>query len=278
MLTFFTEPKWMELAGFRYLIAGEEIAPTTGRLHWQAYIELHNPMRMNALKKLLMDNTVNIQERRGTREQARAYCMKDGNYQEFGVWIKGQGARTDLDPVVQALKDGKKLSEVMMEYPLIYCRYRNGLKDIAAHVLKEKAAEWRDVKVVVLSGPTGCGKTRMALNYGGNERVCKIKAKRNQWWCKYDQEKTICLDEYDNQWDIDDLLDILDGHECQLNVKGSHTFAMWTTVYITTNKPWTKWHTRADPEHKNALKRRITKWINLFDDKELPEWDKEVQG
>ena len=122
----------------RYAIYGEEICPKTNKIHWQSYIELTKPMRMTAIKKAYDDNTIHLEKRKGTREEARDYCKKDNKYEEHGKWIKGQGHRSDLDSVVNKLVEGEKLSDVMMEHPMTYCKYRKGLQDISANVIKKK--------------------------------------------------------------------------------------------------------------------------------------------
>ena len=153
----------------RYFIAGEEICPKTGKLHWQSYVEFYKPQRLKGTKTIFNDTTVHIEKRQGTRDEARDYCKKDNKFTEYGTWIKGQGHRTDLETVTQELVDGKKkLSEIMLEQPKIYCQYRNGLKDIAANVTKKNTKSFRELEVVLLSGPTGCGKTR---HFNGRSHV-----------------------------------------------------------------------------------------------------------
>lgn len=248
------------------MICGEEICPNTGKLHWQTYMEFNTPVRIAAIKKMFNDNTIHVEKRMGTRDQAKEYCMKDNKYAEYGKWIKGQGHRTDLETVAEDLISGRPLKEIMMENPTVYCRYRNGLKDIAAEATKVLAAEWREVEVILLSGPTGCGKTREAMK----EATYKIQGSQLQWWQDYDRDNVICIDEYNNNLQIDELLALLDGYKLRLNCKGSHTYAMWDKVYITTNLRPEELHANAKPAHRAALFRRITTVKN--------KWYEEVQG
>lgn len=266
-VTFFHEPEQKTLPeGVRYAIYGKEICPTTGRTHWQSYIELTKPMRMAAIKKLYDDNTMHIELRRGTRDEARDYCKKDNNFIEVGDWISGQGARTDLKGLVAKMKDGTKLSEIMVDEPQLYCQYRNGLKDIAAEITKAAIPAFRNVEVELITGPTGCGKTRNAMEHA----TYKIQGTQLQWWQDYDGDKVICIDEYDNNLPITEMLSLLDGYKLRLNIKGSHTYAAWDKVYITTNLRIHELHSNAKPAHRDALFRRITKIVDL--------WDEEVQG
>lgn len=259
--TFFKEPEIKLPEGVRYIILGKESCPTSGRLHWQSYIELSKPMRISTIKKLFNDNTIHLEARRGTREEAKQYCMKDGEYEEFGKWIKGQGHRSDLDDIVDSLQRGERLSEIMVSHPVMYCKYRNGLKDIANTISEKRIPSWRDVEVVLITGPTGSGKTKMAME----EATYKIQAGEMTWWDGYDGDEAICIDEYDNDVKITKMLGILDGYKLRLPVKGGFTSANWKKVFITTNLRMRELHPMAKSEHVKALMRRITKVVDLWE-------------
>lgn len=272
--TFFRKPEAMP-EQLRYLILGEEICPTTGTTHWQAYMELFNPQRMTAIKRFFDDNTVHLEERKGTREEAKEYCMKDNKYTEFGTWIMGQGHRSDLDSVTAELVSGtKRIDDIALEDPSFFCRYRNGLKDIQQIADKRASRAFRHVEVTLLSGPTGCGKTRQAME--SSDQIYKIEGTRlganhsMGWFDGYEGEKTLVIDEYDNNVPISRLLTLLDGYQLQIPIKGSCTYARWDKVLITTNLKPHELHPQAKPVHQTALRRRITKIKNL--------WDEEVQG
>lgn len=260
-LTFYTEPINVHpLTDIRYFIAGKETCPTTGRVHWQSYVELNKTMRFTAIKKLFKDNTIHLETRKGSRDQARDYCKKDGHWVEHGKWISGQGHRSDLESVVDQLKTGTKLSEVMLANPKLYCQYRNGLKDIASAVTKSNTKAFRQLNVTLLTGPTGCGKTRKAME----NCTYRIQGTQLAWWQDYDGEDAICIDEYNNDVNITEMLNLLDGYQLRLNVKGTHTYANWTKVYITTNLTVDELHKSAKPAHREALFRRITTIENLW--------------
>lgn len=266
-LTFFTEPRITDMTGIRYFIAGKETCPTTQKIHWQAYIELYNSQRFSWIKKTFNDKTVHIEKREGTREEARDYCKKENQFVEHGKWIKGQGHRTDLEEIGLSLTSGEAtINDIMENSPATYCQYRNGLKDLAALGTKKKTKNFRELEVVLITGPTGCGKTREAMV----ESEYRIQGTQLAWWQDYSQEKIICIDEYNNDVGITEMLNILDGYQLRLNVKGSHTYANWNKVYITTNLKPNQIHENAKKAHRDALFRRITTIKNY--------WDDEVQG
>lgn len=249
--------------GVRYMIIGEEKAPTTGKTHWQGYAELYKPQRITGFKKMCEQKDMHVEIRKGTREQARDYCKKEGRWEEYGKWIKGQGHRSDLEAVAKSLVNGEKtLENVMEEEPVLYCKYRNGLKDLSGLGLKKSTKNFREVEVIVMSGPTGCGKTRSAVAM--SEDYYKIEGEALQWFDGYAGEECLVIDEYNNDVGITKMLNLLDGYQLRLATKGSFTYAKWTKVVITTNLKREELHLNAKPAHRDALFRRITEWVDLW--------------
>jgi len=259
--TFFEEPKLD--ANYRYMIVGEEKCPETGRLHWQCYIEFENKVSMKHIKAEFEDKTVHLEPKRGTREQARDYCKKEGKWTEHGVWAEGPGFRTDLAVLTKQILEGsKRTSDIMLEEPATYCKYRQGMRDIQQLADKRNTGSFRQVEVKVYSGPTGCGKTQRA--YGDGQNTYKITGDDLAWFDGYDGEEHLLIDEYDQQVPITRLLTLLDGYQLRLPVKGGFTYARWTRVSITTNLKRPEVHAKAKEEHRNALNRRISEWISLW--------------
>jgi len=258
-MTFYTKPAGMPVEA-KYLILGEEICPKTNKIHWQAYGEFIKPMRIGAIKKAFNDDTVHLEARKGTQKQAIDYCKKDGKYEEFGE-ASSAGQRSDLKEVADAILGGHKtVAQLMEEDPGLYMRYRNGWKDIQAKADKDNVPKWRDVKVRILSGPTGCGKTRTAMETA----QYKINGTQLKWWNGYEGEKIILIDEYNNDISITELITLIDGYPYRLETKGGFTYAKWDEVIITTNLKLEEIHPNCKPEHKEALKRRI-EFISFWD-------------
>lgn len=240
---------------FRYAICGVEYCPTTSRKHWQSYFEFHQPVRKAYIIRCLDDKKIKCGVRYATRDQARNYCMKDNNFKEWGVWNKlGQGFRSDLDSVCKTLVDGtKSLRTVMEERPALYCKYRNGFKDLAHLGTMKKSSAFREVKVVIHTGPTGTGKTRRAM-----ENVTyKTEGYSMNWWCSYNADKKILIDDYSNDVKCVRMLHILDGYRLELPVKGGKTFANWDEVHITTNLRLNELHPNAKDAHRRSFFRRV---------------------
>lgn len=238
----------------RYIKYGIEECPTTKKLHHQGWIQWEKPVTLRTCKKLMCNEKIHLEICKGNETSNDKYCGKDGKSYEYGKWEK-QGKRNDLIEIKDQLLSGEKtIEDIMIEKPVTYCKYRNGLKDIAAVALKRQTKEFRKIEVIALVGDTETGKTREAME----SAEYKIEGGNLQWWDGYNGEKTICIDEYDSQIPITQLLNLLDGYQLRLSVKGSFTYANWNKVYITSNVHPEDWHPNAKPEHRAAMLRRIT--------------------
>lgn len=103
----------------QYMISQKEKCPKTGKLHYQGYIEFKGKMRMNEVKKLMSDNSVHLEPRRGTQKQAIDYCRKEETRveepKEFGE-PKQQGKRSDIDDIYDDIAEGDTLNEILQNH------------------------------------------------------------------------------------------------------------------------------------------------------------------
>lgn len=231
--TSWSEPK-PEEGKWRYYCYGIEKCPTTNREHYQGFIIFNRTHRLVGAKKILgAGNDCHLESRRGTRQQAREYCRKEGEFREFGEFEQ-------LTMAELFKQDIKYLKE---EYPAFYCRYYKGLQ-----LLQSKGEKWRDVSVYIIWGPTGTFKTRSCME---KDDIYKLDPPYT-WWDGYMGESKILIDDYrDGAINTGPLLNICDGYRLRLEVKGSHTWANWNEVYITTNENPEEWLTA-------PLRRRIS--------------------
>jgi len=132
----------------------------------------------------------------------------------------------------------------------------------------------RDVTVRLFIGPTGCGKTHLALEEakfysGGNLGkvfILDSGGKANSlWFCGYEPSmKCMVIDDYDSWIQVAYFLRVLDKYPVRLQVKMGSKWANYTEVWITSNKPLQQWTNSdgapIDECHQAALYRRID-WI-----------------
>lgn len=103
-----------------YTIIAFEVGES-GTPHLQGYTYFKNPRQFKAVTKLLPK--FHIEQQKGTKIEALTYCMKDGEYIEYGDRPQ-QGKRSDLDAIKYDLKYGKKtMKDVADTYFARWCQY-----------------------------------------------------------------------------------------------------------------------------------------------------------
>lgn len=241
-----------------FVFWGEEVAPNSGNTHWQGFLQLPDGVRKNIvqLKRYLEVDRVYFAMMRGTYAQNEAYCSKDGECHQFGEWRQNGRPVTYAEYFAWITESQPTLEEAIEKNPVLYSRYRNGVRDLIGVQQKKRAKADRPTTVMVFSGPTGTGKTREAMRWAGY----KINGSGLKWWDGYANEDCILIDDYNNDLKVNDLLTLLDRYPQRLPIKGSHTWAAWRCVIITTNLTKEEFHAQAKPRHREALMRRIAWW------------------
>lgn len=78
----------------KYGLYGREIGES-GTRHFQGFCIYHRVHRLVSIRRDLVG--CHIEPTRGTSKQARDYCCKDGDFEEFGEFPGQQGKRSDLE-------------------------------------------------------------------------------------------------------------------------------------------------------------------------------------
>lgn len=133
------------------------------------YIEFAAPQRMSFIKKVLGD-TIHCETAKGSPEDASEYCMKDGDYVEFGELGKGgQGRRNDIASLRDAIKAGKSDLDIVESSLVIpWVKYRRGVVDLRG--IYDAPSERDEIKVALFYGPPGTKitTTRISLTLDAN--------------------------------------------------------------------------------------------------------------
>lgn len=254
-----------------YCIWQVERCPETDRLHIQGYLELKKPARFTGIKKILGDNSAHIEPRRGTRTEARDYCRKidtrvEGPY-EFGTWREQtQGKRSDLDSVYDMVRSGKTQKDILEDQPSTFIKFNRGIREaIWIHNCSNAKTRQREIYVELYYGDPGTGKTRDAFNKYRGIYILTRGSGSNVWWDGYEGEESILLDDFYGWVPFHLLLQYLDRYPVRLEIKGSHAWANWDHVIITSNKPYGDWYTDTKGDIR-ALERRIHRIIRYESD------------
>src|SRR5690554_1300127 len=224
----------------RYCVFQREKGEKEKTEHIQMYIEFSKPVRFEKMKKLFPK--AHIEKRRGTRKQARNYCMKEdsrvGQVIEIGEWVDNQGKRTDLDNITDMIFAGENEESIMYAYPKQYLLFE---KHINKMINKQKEIkykkEYRDIKCIYINGPSGVGKSTYLLEKYGLDKVYRITDYKHPF-DNYNYEDVIAFEEFHGQIKITDMLNYLDNKPCILPCRYNNKVAGYNIVFILTNKPF----------------------------------------
>jgi Putative viral replication protein len=82
----------------QYGVFGFEVGEH-GTPHLQGFVIYKGPKRFNAARGFFVRS--HVESARSTSDRCREYCIKDGNFREFGTFPDNQGSRSDLASVKQ---------------------------------------------------------------------------------------------------------------------------------------------------------------------------------
>lgn len=192
---------------------------------------------------------------------------------KVGIILGNTKKRADLVEFARAIKKKTK-KEIFDEYPHMIVKFPYEFDRITQHYLSKKVLPWRNVTVSVLWGVTGSGKTRSV--YRDSPNVYRLD--NYPLWDGYEGQKEILFDDFYGQIKATKMLQYLQGYPMRLPrrcpTKGSYTFALWDTVYITSwthpDKWWTKFNkvdnmriSTISSETRKALNEKITNIYKL---------------
>lgn len=233
------EDPHIDPAGVDYACWGHEICEETERPHVHVFIQFSLRRRFGFVKALFGD-TSHVEPRRGTPSEARTYALKEN-------WLTGeighfradaQGHRSDLDSAIDLVNEGKTLAEIAAEMPTAFCRYQKmlGNLEIALRTpkfLPRKRVQW-------YFGPTGSGKTRLAMEEGApSVFVVTIPSGQTSklWFDGYVGQTTVVLDDFCGQVDFRYMLRLLDKYSMIVEVKGAMVYFAPNVVTLTSDRP-----------------------------------------
>lgn len=239
--------------GYKYLIMGREVAPTTGKRHIQGFCQLEKRITLRKIGGMFPWNATPRYEF-STNENAAIYCMKSGSFLEFGSLKSekdgGETTKNIWREIVDLAKSGS-FPLIEEKYPGVYLRCLRNLHMVRVEAIVPSDGE---VKCLYLWGKPGTGKSRFAFDYdpNGYPKMC------NKWWDGYRGQKTIIMDDFSKNHHV--LCDLLkrwaDRYRCIFESKGSVLHNEYDTFILTSNyHPDTIWPD--DEEAAAAIKRRF---------------------
>lgn len=176
-----------------YCVVGKEVGEC-GTPHLQGYLQVKRSSKgtASAIAKRLFKLGLSSQphyevQKAADNDAAREYCMKDGDYVEWGTYAKGGGSRTDIDDFIKSAAEGISELELAEKMPKQYARYwkaaerigkicrdQREKKALAEAFKGVKLTDWQQAAVLALKAQDdrkvlwlvdyegGCGKTVLA--------------------------------------------------------------------------------------------------------------------
>lgn len=244
-----------------YAIGGWEVAPETGQLHMQGYVQFESKKRLSQLKKLKNALTVHWEVAKGDDTENFEYCSKSGSYEEFGEarsthsgkrekkrWrlaldLAKSGTYDDIDPQIQV--------QFMKNLDYIRDKFQPRLRDLPP-----------GSKNLWIWGPTRSGKSRRARQIFAERYQGEFYNKlQNKWWDHYETHRALpaliddlemeqgkALTAHLKQW--------LDIYSFKVEYKGGAKDIRPPLIIITSNfHPWDIWGEKPEAWYEPIMQR-----------------------
>jgi hypothetical protein len=219
------------MKGFTYAIATKEEAPTTGHKHIHVYIQFGG---CTALAKNKLCGA-RVDKCRGSAQQNINYIRKNNDPEKAGeiIWEEG----SPLFRGGLTIAEVKQLTQEQREnLPFSYYKgvYKLNMEENMHADIKET---FKEVSVKFIFGPSGLGKTQLAMKWLEDEGVTKydIVSYENGFWNGVSETCEYAV--YDDFRDTDMppvmFIKFIDYTIKNLNIKGGFVKNKYKTIYIT---------------------------------------------
>jgi len=236
--------------GVQWIIGQGELGSTTGFRHWQFVVLFKNKQSLRSVRRLF-PSTGHYELTRS--DSAEKYVQKEDTripdtQFEYGVKPFKRNAPKDWEAIWDAAKRGDLLA---IPADIRVNSYRS-LRSIATDFLVAAPIE----KVVLCYwGASGTGKSRAAWDEAGFDSYPKDP--RTKFWCGYQGQANVVIDEFRGGIDISHLLRWLDRYPVIVEVKGGATAFRVQRIWITSNLAPESWYPDLDADTMAALRRRM---------------------
>ena len=241
----------------------QEMAPTTGKLHYQCYFEFTGKAQLSSLMKQFPQCFWSL--RRGSAQQASDYCQKLETRIEppviHGAMSIPSSTKKPFHEACDRIIAGTHTAaQLARSDPYVFTVHRTGLHALQAALCPARSTPPR---VIVLYGMPDSGKTRLAYEIANslynNEDIFKydsLGGEGQEWWEGYGGQQCVIIDEFlARKFNWDRFLTVLDRYPTRVPVKGGSATFNSPLIIVTSNFPPCEWF---DGKDFSALRRRIT--------------------
>ena len=256
-----------QFSGVQYWCMCDETGEE-GTYHTHLYFCTANPVQFHTVHQRFYG--VHIDTAFGSHQENRDYIRKEGekhsdkketNHPET-FEESGEMPPENLQPlkvteaIFQMVKDGSNDAEILEAFPQAMNRIDHINKTRQTLKANELKEQWRELEVIYISGATGSGKTRSVMEKYGYPSVYRVTNYEHPF-DGYQQQDVIVFEEFRSSLNISDMLNYLDGYPLMLPCRYADKAACFTKAYIISNIPLEEQYRTADPETRDAFRRRI---------------------
>lgn len=246
----------LQKINYRYIIVGEETAPSSGTQHLQGYVYFVNATHFNSMKKMLPH--CHIEKARGNFEQNHTYCTKDKIFLEDGEPPK-QGRRVDLEELRDNLRGGSTtVREILMDNPVAYHQYGRTLNAIEDEILRTKFRT-EMTKGIWYFGATGVGKSHKAFEGYSPATHYLWQLHDKGWQDGYIGQETVIINDFRGEISYNELLQMVDKwpHTVSRRGRPPAPFLAKTVIITSSLPPESIYNRRATEDSIEQLRRRF---------------------
>lgn len=233
-----------------YLRGQREVGEGTGYEHWQVLAVFSNKVSLSVVRRVF-GKSVHAELSRS--EAADEYVWKeatrvDGTQFELGSRPSKRNSKKDWDAIWSAAVAGDLQAIPASVRVQSYRTLRAICSDHEKPVGMVRTCH-------VYWGPTGTGKSRAAWEAASVDAYPKDP--RTKFWCGYQGQANVVIDEFRGGIDIGHVLRWLDRYPVIVEVKGSSRRLDATDIWITSNLHPRDWYPELDDKTLDALMRRL---------------------
>ena len=232
-----------------------EKCPTTGKLHLQGLLTVKNPLTMTGVKKLLNDPSAHLEIRKGSFEEAAAYCKKSKT-KVRGPWEYGQkpapGTRTDILQMNKETVEGKLDLVAWAQDPArahVVAHSYKWFEHLASKSVKRRDPKLQP-KIFVALGCSGGGKSYDCLDYLEAQNVgpvYKYSINKEGFFNGYEGQRAVFYDEFlGSMFPLTELKQLLHQGAHVVKIKNGSWSYNAEYIAISSNEFPTKWYQAAN--------------------------------
>jgi len=217
--------------------------------HYQVIVVFSTKVRLRKVRELF--GNVHAEPTRSAA--AVSYVWKEDTYVpgtrfELGQLPTNRGQKRDWDRVWNHAREGK-FDDIDRD---ILVRYYGNIKKIYYDHMRPVGLE---KNCLVFWGRTGTGKSKRAWEEAGIDAYPKDP--NSKWWCGYNDQPHVVIDEFRGSIGISHILRWLDRYPVSVETKGGSVPLKATKIFITSNLDPRRWYPELDGDTLDALIRRL---------------------